>query len=36
MKKVNNFEKCTQSYQVLKTYFDQNKAVLFVTQKYSI
>jgi hypothetical protein len=25
----------TQSYQVLKTYFDQNKAPLFVTQKYN-
>jgi hypothetical protein len=29
------FEKRTQSYQVLKTYFDQEKAPLFVTQKYS-
>ncbi len=35
LKKVTNFEKRTQSYQVLKTCFDQKKAPLFVTQKYS-
>jgi hypothetical protein len=31
LKKVPNFEKRTQSYQVLKTYFDQKKAPLFAT-----
>ncbi len=33
--KVTKLEKNTQSYQTLKTYFDQNKAPLFATQKYS-
>jgi hypothetical protein len=33
--KVTKLEKRTQSYQTLKTYFDQNKAPLFATQKYS-
>ncbi len=37
LKEIINFEKHTQSYQVLKTYFDKKKALLFyfVTQKYS-
>jgi hypothetical protein len=33
LKKVTNFEKRTQSYQVLKTYFDPKKARLFATPK---
>jgi hypothetical protein len=32
LKKVTNFEKHTQSYQVLKMNFDQKKAPLFATQ----
>jgi hypothetical protein len=31
LKKATNFKKCTQSYQVLKTYFDKKKAPLFAT-----